>query len=52
MCFLKEPLKTDNFVTVDSFTLAGNELLNFEENQIKIYNKQKVNVGTENGHTY
>ena len=29
--FLKEPLKTDNFVTVDSFTLAGNELLNLEE---------------------
>ena len=29
--FLKEPLKTDNFVTVDYFTLAGNELLNLEE---------------------
>lgn len=28
---LKEPLKTDNFVTIDSFTLAGNELLNLEE---------------------
>ena len=28
---LKEPLKNENFVTVDSFTLAGNELLNLVE---------------------
>ena len=28
---LKEPMKTDNFVTIDSFKLAGNELLNLEE---------------------
>ena len=28
---MKEPLKTEKFVTVDSFTLAGNELLNLTE---------------------
>lgn len=28
---LKEPLKTENFVTVDSFTLVGDEMLNLAE---------------------
>ena len=46
--FLKEPLKTDNFVTVDYFTLADNELLNLEEKPNKDLLQNRVNIGTEN----